>query len=209
MARSGDQRAAGAGDRNLLRASDADREQVIAALKAAFVAGRLTKDEFDLRITLVFASWTHIDLAALTADIPVGLATAQSPEPALESDTKKLIQRGTAVGAAAGMVIPAAAVVSVGGPPALAVIFGLVLSSFLAVLIPGFLTLLSWAFDRGSGSQPAQGPPPSARGTAHQPLASADPTGSPPKITPEPPHTAEAARSRRPRPRLSAVRYTT
>jgi DUF1707 SHOCT-like domain len=157
MAGSGDEWAAGAGDRNLLRASDADREQVIAVLKAAFVAGRLTKDEFDLRVTLVFAAWTYADLAVLTADIPVGLVTPQSPEPAREPDTKQLIQRGTAVGAAAGMVIPAAAVISVGGPPALAVIFGLVLSTVLAVLIPGFLTLLAWTFDRGSGSQPSQG----------------------------------------------------
>ena len=116
-----------------------------------------------------------------------------------DPDTKKLIQRGTAVGAAAGMVIPAAAVIVAGGPPALAIIFGLMLSSFLAVLIPGFLTLLAWAFDRGSGSQPAQGPPPSARGNAHQLLAPSDPTGSPPWTTPEPPHTAEAGRSRRPR----------
>ena len=149
MAEFSDERAAGAGDRNLLRASDADREQVIAVLQAAFVAGRLTKDEFDLRLTLVFASWTHADLAVLTADIPAPLATPQSPEPAREPDTGKLIQRGAAVGAAAGMVIPAAAVISVGGPPALAVIFGFVLSSFLAVLIPGFLTLLSWIFDMG------------------------------------------------------------
>src|SRR6516165_9364496 len=92
MAGSGDERAAGAGDRNLLRASDADREQVIAVLQAAFVAGRLTKDEFDLRLTLVFASWTHADLAVLTADIPARLATPQPPEPAREPDTKKLIQ---------------------------------------------------------------------------------------------------------------------
>jgi hypothetical protein len=192
-----------------MRASDADREQVIAVLKAAFVAGRLTKDEFDIRITLVFASWTYADLAVLTADIPAGPATAQSPEPVRESDTKKLIQRGTAVGAAAGMVIPAAAVISVGGPLTLAVIFGLLLGSFLAVLIPGFLTLLSWAFDKSSGSRTAQGPPPGARGNTHQPPAPADPTGSPPPITPEPPHTAEAERSRRPRPGLSTVRYTT
>ena len=155
MAGSGDERVAGPGDRSLLRASDADREQVIAVLQAAFVAGRLTKDEFDLRVTLVFASWTYADLAVLTADIPAGLVTPQSPEPVRESDTEKLIQYGTAVGAAAGMVIPAAAVISVGGPPALAVIFGLMLGSFLAVLIPGFLTFLAWIFDMGSGSQPS------------------------------------------------------
>ena len=152
MAGSGDERAAGAGDRNLLRASDADREQVIAVLKAAFVAGRLTKDEFDLRLTLVFASWTYADLAVLTADIPAGLAMAQSPEPVRESDTKKLIQRGAAVAAAAGILIPTTVITAVGGPPALAIIFGLMLSSFLAVLIPGFLTLLAWAFDRGAAS---------------------------------------------------------
>jgi len=152
MAGSGDERAAGAGDRNLLRASDADREQVIAVLKAAFVAGRLTKDEFDLRLTLVFASWTYADLAVFTADIPAGLATAQSPEPVRESDTNKLIQRGTAAGAAAGMVIPVAVIIAADGPPALAIIFGLFLSSFLAVLIPGFLTLLSWVFDKRMGA---------------------------------------------------------
>ena len=152
MAEFSDERAAGAGDRNLLRASDADREQVIAVLKAAFVAGRLTKDEFDLRLTQAFASRTYVDLAVLTADIATTVATSQPPEPVRDPDTKKLIQRGTAVGAAAGMVIPAAAVIVAGGPPALAIIFGLMLSSFLAVLIPGFLTLLAWAFDRGAAS---------------------------------------------------------
>lgn len=40
-------RAAAGGDR--LRAGHADREQVIEALKAAFVHGRLTKAEFDTR----------------------------------------------------------------------------------------------------------------------------------------------------------------
>jgi hypothetical protein len=38
--------AAGSGD---LRASHADREQVIGTLKAAFVHGRLARDEFGLR----------------------------------------------------------------------------------------------------------------------------------------------------------------
>jgi hypothetical protein len=38
---------AGCGD---LRALHADSEQVIGVLKAAFVQGRLGKDEFDLRV---------------------------------------------------------------------------------------------------------------------------------------------------------------
>ena len=37
-----------------LRASYADREQVIGILKAAFVQGRLTKDELDARVDQVY-----------------------------------------------------------------------------------------------------------------------------------------------------------
>ena len=69
----------GAGDRSHLRTSHADREQVIDVVKAAFVQGRLAKDEFDQRIARVFASRTYADLAYLTADIPAGLIRAQPP----------------------------------------------------------------------------------------------------------------------------------
>jgi hypothetical protein len=55
-----------------LRASDADREQVIGVLKAAFAQGRLTKGELDARVGHTFTSQTCADLAALTADIPPG-----------------------------------------------------------------------------------------------------------------------------------------
>ena len=65
-----------------MRASHADREQVIDMLKAAFVQGRLAKDEFDLRVGQVLASRTYADLGALTADIPAGPVRAQSPTPA-------------------------------------------------------------------------------------------------------------------------------
>jgi hypothetical protein len=75
----GDEIAAGAGGRGHLRASDADREQVIGTLKAAFVQGRLVKDEFDLRVGQTLAARTYADLAALTADLPAGPA---APAPA-------------------------------------------------------------------------------------------------------------------------------
>ena len=52
-----------------LRASDADREQVIDLLKAAFVQGRLTKDELDARADHALTARTHTDLTALTSDI--------------------------------------------------------------------------------------------------------------------------------------------
>ena len=58
MAGPGDEMAARAGNRGRLRASHADREQVIGTLKAAFVLGMLDKDEFDLRVGQTFASRT-------------------------------------------------------------------------------------------------------------------------------------------------------
>ena len=60
------------------RASHADRDQVVEVLKAAFVQGRLTKDEFDARVGQTFASRTYAELAVITADIPAGLAAAES-----------------------------------------------------------------------------------------------------------------------------------
>ena len=97
---SGHELAAGAGDRNRLRASDADREQVIEVLKTAFVQGRLTMDEFALRVTQAYASRTYADLDALTADIPAPLTKPQPPEPALhpDPDRKKLAASGGLAG---------------------------------------------------------------------------------------------------------------
>jgi hypothetical protein len=62
-----------------LRASHADREQVIEVLKVAFVQGRLTKDELDFRAAQAFAAKTYAELAGLTADLPVGRPRAQQP----------------------------------------------------------------------------------------------------------------------------------
>ena len=58
------------------RASHADRERVIDLLKAAFVQGRLERDEFDTRIGQALASRTYGELAAVTADIPAELIGA-------------------------------------------------------------------------------------------------------------------------------------
>ena len=82
MAGPGDEIAAGAGGRRHLRASHADREQVIDTLKAAFVQGRLDKDEFDLRVGQTFASRTYAQLAVITADLLAGLTTAKPPQAA-------------------------------------------------------------------------------------------------------------------------------
>jgi DUF1707 SHOCT-like domain len=56
-----------------LRAARADRERVIDLLKAAFVQGRLARDEFDVRVGQALVSRTYAELAAVTADIPAEL----------------------------------------------------------------------------------------------------------------------------------------
>jgi hypothetical protein len=64
------------------RASHADREQVVGALKAAFVQGRLTADELDERVGQALAARTYAELAALTTDLPPDPAPARQPAPA-------------------------------------------------------------------------------------------------------------------------------
>lgn len=73
----GDEMAASAVGRGALRASRAEREQVIEVLKAAFVQGLLTKDELDMRVGQTLEPRTYAELGALTADIPAGLVAAQ------------------------------------------------------------------------------------------------------------------------------------
>jgi hypothetical protein len=62
-----------------LRASDADREQVINVIKAAFVDGRVTKDELDARVSHTLMSRTYAELAVVTADLPARLVRITPP----------------------------------------------------------------------------------------------------------------------------------
>jgi hypothetical protein len=107
MAGPGDEIAAGKAGRGHLRASHADREQVIDTVKAAFVQGMLAKDEFDLRVGQAFAARTCGELAALTADLPAGLAAA-GPAPARPARRRPLAK--AAAGSGGCLVIAAAAV---------------------------------------------------------------------------------------------------
>lgn len=61
------------------RASHADRDHVVDMLKAAYVQGRLSKDEFDLRVSQAFGSRTWAELDALTRDIPALARIALAP----------------------------------------------------------------------------------------------------------------------------------
>ena len=149
MAGPGDEIAAGAGGRSHLRASHADREQVIDMLKAAFVQGRLTKAELDRRVGQVLASLTYADLAALTAE-PAG---AQPLEPARESDkvpAPKTIGRVAAASTAASMVFAGAELMKSRGNPVTGLVVVGVTGFLAAVLIAGFLIFLSRVFEKSS-----------------------------------------------------------
>jgi hypothetical protein len=61
-----------------LRASDADREQLIDVLKAAFSEGRLTQDEYTARMEQAYTAKTYGQLRALVADLP-GSSVPQVP----------------------------------------------------------------------------------------------------------------------------------
>ncbi|HUB23571.1 MAG TPA: DUF1707 domain-containing protein [Streptosporangiaceae bacterium] len=57
-------------DRPPIRASDQERETVVAVLRDAFTDGRLTFDEFEERTAAAYAARTWIQLGELTADLP-------------------------------------------------------------------------------------------------------------------------------------------
>ncbi|GAA3335240.1 hypothetical protein GCM10020358_02700 [Amorphoplanes nipponensis] len=58
-----------------MRASDEDRQRIVAALERHTGAGRLTLDEFAQRVGLASAARTLEELAAVVSDLP-----AETPE---------------------------------------------------------------------------------------------------------------------------------
>jgi hypothetical protein len=163
MPEPGDEMVAGTVGRSHLRASHADREQVIEVLKAAFVQERLDRDEFDLRVGLALASPTYPELAALTADIPSRLPGAQLPgarPPATESVNKKAV---TAVACATTMLVGmwrVALLTPDGSPVALPIV---VATLVLFLVAPtGWLLLFHAWLENRAGRQSPSGLPPGA-----------------------------------------------
>ena len=127
--------AARGADRGRLRASHADRNRVVDVLKAAFIEGRLTKDELDARLGQTLAARTYAELAALTADIPPGTKLARQPRPdraPAPQSTRWLAHQAVKTGAAAigGLAVAVAVMATVAGRPAI----GVVLAVFIVML---------------------------------------------------------------------------
>jgi Domain of unknown function (DUF1707) len=205
----GNDMAAGPGDRGHLRASHADREQVVGALKAAFVAGMLAKDEFDLRVGQAFASRTYADLAALTADLPAGLAVSQPRKVARTQGKARVVRTAVVLTAAtavyAGMWPLAFSIHrNIEGNPIPYDGKLILLSTFvyLFVLLFAGVRILADRQDKRSDMQPPRRPARGAGGQASRRLPSAAPDRQLPPGDQGHQHTAEAAPVRRSRPLL-------
>jgi hypothetical protein len=67
-----------------IRASDGERDQVVALLQRHFADGRLTQAELEERVGEALAARTRDQLRALTADLPG--AEVRPPRPAMTPD---------------------------------------------------------------------------------------------------------------------------
>ena len=143
-----------------MRTSRADREQAIDTLKVAFVQGRLTRDELDERLGRALAPLTHAELAALTGDLPDGLATARRPRGADQDMTRPEGNRAEARVLAtlvAGVMLVALIGNGIGSPlHVLAIV--LLLSPVWMLALGGILLLHSRLEDRGTRRLPPRPP---------------------------------------------------
>ena len=118
-----------AADGSHLRASDADRERVIDALKTAFVQGRLSKEEMARRAGQALESRTYAELAGATAGIPARRApTPPSRQPAAPVRARPVNWKPMAWVASAIVVLPGLAVA----------FFDTYYGSFFILLLLGF-----------------------------------------------------------------------
>jgi Domain of unknown function (DUF1707) len=202
----GNQMAPGAGGRGHLRAAHVDREQVIEVLKAAFVQGRLTKDEFDVRVGQALASRTYADLIPVTAGIPAGVATVQPPLTLAQARPRKpadKIQVAARV-ASAGVVLTALGIVSA----IAANVHGLFYLFSVAFIVTTGLAYAfvveAWKQKRSRGQMP-QAPVRGAGGQASPGTGPAAEARQPPPIDQGPQH-AEVAPSHPSRSRLRGSR---
>jgi hypothetical protein len=202
---------AAGGGRDRLRASHADREHVIETLKAAYVYGLVTKEEFDARVSQTFASRTNADLALITADIPAGLAAAAPPAPARTggdaAEAKvRLLSRPVMTTAMLAALALAASVFTVNPVAAVLVLaaFGSGFACLFLIIAQMLSPLLRPLRDKRSGGQP---PPQRAihtRPGGGRRAAAAASAGRLPSASEPRQRKADASRSRLPRPQLSS-----
>jgi len=131
---------------------------VIDTLKAAFVQGRLTKDELVMRAGRTFVSRTYAELAALTADLPAGLTGVKPPRGTARARARPPVSKVAKVVISCASAIPLSAVwtaVSLSGTERFdrlgVLVLTLTLSGWTAVLTVKFA---SWQQKRSGGQLP-------------------------------------------------------
>ena len=147
---------AGAAGRGRLRASDADREQAIDTLKAAFVHGQLTTDELGRRVGQALVSRTYADLAVLTADLPAMTAAAQ-PSLVLARARESMAARVKVVAWSACVIILLAGLLATAGTGNSAWLI-LSMLEVMAAAVPASCATLEVAAQKRSRRQRPPGP---------------------------------------------------
>jgi hypothetical protein len=184
MTEPGNEMAADAGNDNQLPIY---RERVTRTLRAALAQGRLTEDEYDERIGRASASRSRAELAALTADLPVGRIDA-TIRPPRAGDAWICI---SVIIAAAGVVVAVLLTNLDNGGAFLAFIMAAVTLLVAPIVTAG--VLIDVRHQKRSGGQLPPLPGPGTHSTPFQPPASAAPAGSLPPVDRGQQHTAEAA----------------
>ncbi len=131
-----------------MRASHADRDQVIEALKDAFVHGRLTRDELDARAGRALAARTYAELDAVTAGIPPTRAASGPTRPLVPARHRPLARVAARSGsclALAAAAVWASLILDPGGPGLYRPWAGLMLMLAQCAVIAGVCILWSGA----------------------------------------------------------------
>ena len=113
-----------------MRASDADRERVIDALKTAFVQGRLNQSELTERTGHALQSRTYGELVVATAGIPARRTpTPPRPRPAAPARTNQTSGKAIAWAVSLAILLPGAGIA----------FFDTTYGSFIILLLLGFV----------------------------------------------------------------------
>jgi len=131
-----------------MRASHADREQVVELLKVAFVQGRLDSDELDGRVGQALTARTYADLAVPTADVPA----ERAPRRPARAAEHRLARAGVRVTLAAGVLGIVTTTILSGGNPVERLIFTAMVLPLVALMAVGLLMFHSWLDSAAPGS---------------------------------------------------------
>ena len=193
-----------------LRTSHADRDQAVDQLKAAFVHGRLTKEELVTRTAQVYAALTYADLAALTADLPAEPPAARPPGRPVPAQPRRQVHPSIKAGAGVLVLMMAvwtilAILLGLSGvafvvAPLIVLVLGVPAATVVSIPILVALKLEARRRNRSRGQVPPR-PTPATRTQDQRP------TIQPRPIDRDHP-TAEAARPRSPSHRRPAIAYS-